>query len=106
MKNCKHCGTEHNLRGKECRVCKDGMFRYKMTRNDMLQLHESQNKQCALCEKELAMFNGGSYNSGNIDHCHTSGKVRGILCHQCNTFIGYLEQKVPLDKIQFYLNGV
>ncbi len=28
----------------------------------------------------------------NIDHCHTTGKVRGILCHGCNTIVGAIER--------------
>jgi len=27
----------------------------------------------------------------SIDHCHTSGAVRGLLCHPCNLGIGYLQ---------------
>lgn len=103
MKTCKHCGAEHNIRGNSCRVCKDSMYRYKMNRNDILDLHESQNRQCAICCEPVEMFNGGSHASGNIDHCHTTGKVRGILCHKCNSILGYIENKAPLEKIRDYL---
>jgi hypothetical protein len=26
-----------------------------------------------------------------VDHCHTSGKIRGLLCTNCNTAIGLLK---------------
>jgi len=28
----------------------------------------------------------------NVDHCHTTGKVRGLLCTLCNKGIGYLRE--------------
>lgn len=40
---------------------------------------------CAIC--------GRSWESGirpNIDHCHTSGKLRGVLCVSCNSALGLL----------------
>lgn len=26
-----------------------------------------------------------------VDHCHVSGKVRGVLCHRCNVGLGMLQ---------------
>lgn len=28
----------------------------------------------------------------HVDHCHTTGKIRGVLCSQCNTGIGMLRE--------------
>lgn len=103
MKNCKHCGEKHTLRGNKCRVCKDGIYRYKLNRTEQLKLLESQNCKCALCEKELELFQGRE--GGFIDHCHATGKVRGILCNRCNTVVGGLENKSigDIDKILSYI---
>jgi hypothetical protein len=97
---CKHCGVEHKLRGYSCTVCKNGVTRYKMTRLDMIALHEKQNKKCAICEKELELFIDRK--GGFIDHCHITGTVRGILCITCNTAVGQIE-KISLEKIKSYL---
>lgn len=38
---------------------------------------------CAICRRVPANKNGFY-----IDHCHDTGKVRGLLCHHCNALIG------------------
>lgn len=83
------------MRGNTCRVCKDGLYRYNLTRLDMLAIHEKQNKCCALCKTKLELFVGRE--GGFVDHCHKTGKVRGILCNRCNTVVGGLENaNIPL----------
>lgn len=100
-KICKHCGTEHALRGNECRVCKDGLYRYDMNRNDQVKLYESQNKSCCLCDNKIEMFVG--HKGGFIDHNHETGEVRGILCNRCNTVVGGLENHKNITKLLKYL---
>jgi hypothetical protein len=44
---------------------------------------------CALC--------GESYGERpNVDHCHKTGKVRGVLCSRCNTGIGLFAESPEL----------
>lgn len=38
-----------------------------------------------------------------IDHCHKSGKVRGILCYHCNTALHLVEDKKSLQRAIDYL---
>ncbi|MCY1447865.1 Recombination endonuclease VII [compost metagenome] len=39
-----------------------------------------------------------------IDHCHTTGKVRGLLCHHCNILLGNARDDVAiLEKAIAYL---
>lgn len=57
--------------------------RHGLTAREHEELWESQGKRCALCRKDLV-----SLSSGVIDHDHTTGRVRGILCTGCNTALG------------------
>jgi hypothetical protein len=43
----------------------------------------SQGGVCAICSSPPL-----AYKRHHIDHCHTTGKVRGILCNNCNTALG------------------
>lgn len=45
-------------------------------------LFEKQKGRCKLCR--------GSFKKLCVDHCHDTGKVRGLLCRKCNTGIGML----------------
>jgi hypothetical protein len=105
MKNCRHCDVEleDTFVGLQCKVCKNGLYRYNMNRNDMIALHESQNKCCALCDREVILFNKNKSNSAYIDHNHKTGVVRSILCHPCNTILGYIENSLDISRIVNYL---
>lgn len=47
---------------------------------------ESQGGCCAICLADQA---GGTHNVWHIDHDHSAGEVRGLLCHRCNVGLGY-----------------
>lgn len=109
MKTCKHCGCNlddlapNKSIGLQCYTCKNGLDRYSMNRLDMIKLYESQNKCCALCDKPVELFSRRARNSGYIDHCHKTGKIRAILCHPCNTSLGYIERNLDLIRLQKYI---
>ena len=48
---------------------------------------EKQGGVCATCGTDTP---GGKY-GWNVDHCHSSNKIRGILCHQCNITLGLVK---------------
>lgn len=52
------------------------------------QLYSSQKGLCAICHKPPK--GKGKYAVLHIDHCHETGKVRGLLCMKCNLAIGHL----------------
>ena len=59
-----------------------------------------QDKCCAICQRTK----GDSERLFAVDHCHVSGKLRGILCHQCNVDLGRVEKYLrEPDRINAYL---
>jgi len=71
--------------------------RYGITYQEYCDLIDHQNGKCAICEASDAQNNR---TSGRlfIDHCHTTGKVRGLLCSKCNHAIGQLNDDIELLK--------
>jgi len=74
---------------------------YGITVEDYETMLINQNKVCKICNKPCK-----SGKSLAVDHCHETGKVRGLLCAKCNTNLGrieaYLRDPEPWDN---YLHG-
>jgi hypothetical protein len=52
-------------------------------------LLEKQNGKCAICkQEERALRSNGAAFGLAVDHCHTSRRVRGLLCGKCNRALG------------------
>ncbi len=62
---------------------------YGMTLETFLQMYEKQNGRCAICQIDMRV-RANRKDACNVDHCHTTGKVRGLLCSSCNMGIGQL----------------
>mgnify|MGYP003386823311 CR=1 FL=1 len=51
-----------------------------------------QDYKCAVCKTTFNNWRG--VNGPNVDHCHTKGGVRGIICRPCNIAIGLFKDSV------------
>jgi len=60
-------------------------LKYGMTLKDYDKMFSKQKGKCAICTRE------SGDKPFHIDHCHKTKKVRGLLCHQCNWYLGTLE---------------
>jgi hypothetical protein len=72
-----------------------------MTLGDYDDLLESQGGVCSICKTEDTGFN----KRFSVDHCHTEGHVRGLLCQPCNTGLGLFKdnQSVLLEAVQYLI---
>lgn len=76
-----------SLEEKEQRIAKtkekDWKHHYGLTREKYDELFQLQGGACAICKLETEL---------NVDHDHTTGDVRGLLCQKCNHAIGLLRE--------------
>lgn len=104
--NCKSC---HSKLGKEAyknnKLWYDTRLRaehlqrtYSMTVEEWDALHEKQRGLCAACGKPEIKFNNKSKKIQRlcVDHCHKTGKIRGLLCNRCNRIIGLAEEDLNI----------
>ena len=81
-----HCKPCHNARGRETVKRLYGGSRhyhlrqkYGLSEKEVDALVELQNGICPICLKRRAI---------QVDHDHSTGRVRGVLCLQCNAAMG------------------
>jgi hypothetical protein len=69
-----------------CRNLYATLRRHGLTYQRHQELLVEQDHRCALCRREWSGW-GGRYGP-HIDHDHDTGRVRGLLCGDCNTALG------------------
>jgi len=65
--------------------------KYDLTHDEYLELSDSQNGCCAICN-----IDPGIDKNLHVDHDHETGKVRGLLCTQCNSGLGMFKDRIRL----------
>jgi len=58
---------------------------YRMTLEGIEAIFDAQGRACAICRKPES-----SMKQRHVDHDHVSGRVRGVLCGNCNLAIGHM----------------
>lgn len=66
---------------------------YGLTENDYARMLQEQNGCCAVCGTDKPT---GRWKAFAVDHNHTTGKVRALLCNECNRGIGLLKDNATL----------
>lgn len=67
-------------------------FNYGITLEDYNKMFQEQGGCCLICGKHQSEFK----KSLSVDHCHETGKIRGLLCKDCNFGIAYLKHNIKL----------
>ena len=92
MSRCRECTKAERAahlatpRGQEVALA-NKIRKFGLTVADWDALLAAQGGRCAACRDVLA----GSRRRPHVDHDHVTGRVRGILCHGCNTAEGLLK---------------
>lgn len=100
---CRSCNSEYyKQRNKDGKIVQTYNYegdrnvklkrKYGITLLDYNNMFKKQNGCCAVC----GTANLGKRSVFHIDHCHKTGKVRGLLCSNCNSEIGNLRDSVDL----------
>lgn len=62
--------------------------RYGITLEAVTAMAVDQNYECSICDKKCAFLAGNRSNAFVVDHCHTTGRIRGLICATCNRGLG------------------
>lgn len=81
-----------NPRSRESRLRND-LKRFGITLEQYIALLKKQDGKCAICKNEETVK---FVKRLAIDHCHKTGKVRGLLCHGCNAGLGRFKDDASL----------
>lgn len=85
----KFLAYEHTERYKKQQFIYTLKRNYGITLDDFNLMLTTQNNKCRICNQEERHKNKKIL---SVDHCHESGKVRGLLCHRCNVILGLIKE--------------
>jgi hypothetical protein len=94
---------KYRAEGKEYLGARKRMLKqkYNLSIEEFDKMFETQNFKCAICSNTHSY---GRRNTLHVDHCHETGKVRGLLCNNCNAGMGLLQDNIEnLKKAIEYL---
>ena len=72
--------------------------KYGLSEEALADMLETSDNRCEICQTPVE-HGRIELGAAHIDHCHETGKVRGILCSQCNLGLGHFRDNVD------YLNN-
>lgn len=85
------------------RLKRDSAFKvkYGISHNVYDDMIKAQTGMCLICKR--TSIEDGRFLS--VDHCHVTGKIRGLLCCDCNIGLGKFRDSIELlEKAKRYLN--
>lgn len=83
----------------KCKACKNAYYRTKGS-----EYYKKRNNTSNCLKPEKTKHKDGTFKKLAVDHNHTTGKIRGLLCQNCNRGIGLLcENVIYLENAIRYL---
>lgn len=80
-----------------CRLLARVAKGYNLRPSELCRLKQRQGNACAICGRDAVL---------HVDHCHKTGRVRGLLCQTCNTGLGkFCEDPERLRRAVEYLTN-
>lgn len=77
-------------------------YLYGLTEQEYQALHVAQAGKCAICGVPESELKRGLH----VDHCHTTGRVRGLLCDRCNVALGMFgDDAARMQRAALYLTA-
>ena len=104
-KQCKACGSQFTPEAPSQHYCcsgcrgKNAYYKrnYGITDKDLAQMKEEQDYKCYICFSEGFLIGNNNHNEKLVvDHDHETGKVRKLLCHNCNRALGLFQDNPEL----------
>ena len=94
------CNSDYKKKTYNYKLSKERLIIYKFGLNyeSLNELYKSQNGKCKICGKEYDLTFLSKHNGLYIDHCHNTGKVRGLLCANCNSVLGHGMDNIEILK--------
>lgn len=71
--------------------------KFGLSKEEYDQMLIDQNNQCAICKRKIGR-------EAAVDHCHTTNKIRGLLCRSCNLGLGAFKDN--MDTIRKAINYI
>ena len=73
--------------------------KYNLTEEQYHEMMDRQDGKCAICKKTPSYKRHKKTTIRlHIDHCHKTGKVRGLLCTKCNSGLGMFQDDIDIIK--------
>lgn len=76
---------------------------YGISPDDVIEMRARQGGVCKICGSKP--FTKRCKTELHIDHCHVTGKIRGLLCNTCNRVLGFLEDdyKIAMSMAEYLM---
>lgn len=70
---------------------------YGISQETFNSMYQSQKGKCRICSIDISSEIGQTKKGkAHVDHCHVTGKVRGLLCTKCNTILGMSNDSIRI----------